>query len=177
MGEQASEPQPLHLETPLLKSRKLSEKVHANVWLKLENCQNSGSFKVRGLGLLAQKVKSQLSFKCDLYRVHLCARERRTTVHVDYTSLYTIAGHSYPQAKTSGCTSFASSSGGNAGLAAAYCARELSLPITVVVPQTTPSFIVDKLREEGAAVEVVGKVRFKGGRAGGRKTMGWLGGV
>ncbi len=52
-----------------------------------------------------------------------------------------------------------SSSGGNAGLAAAYCARELGLPITVVVPQTTPSFIVDKLREEGASVEVVGKVR------------------
>lgn len=49
-------------------------------------------------------------------------------------------------------------SGGNAGLAAAYIARELGLPITVVIPQTTPSFIADKLREEGASVEVVGKV-------------------
>lgn len=49
--------------------------------------------------------------------------------------------------------------GGNAGLAAAYIAHELGLPITVVVPQTTPSFIVEKLREEGATVEVVGKVR------------------
>ena len=48
--------------------------------------------------------------------------------------------------------------GGNAGLAAAFCAKELGLPITVVVPQTTPTFIVDKLREEGAEVEVVGKV-------------------
>ena len=47
---------PLHLETPLLRSRKLSEKAGASVWLKLENVQNSGSFKVRGLGLLAQKV-------------------------------------------------------------------------------------------------------------------------
>lgn len=50
-------------------------------------------------------------------------------------------------------------SGGNAGLAAAYIARELGLPITVVIPQTTPSFIADKLREEGASVEVVGKVK------------------
>ena len=57
-----------------------------------------------------------------------------------------------------GCTRFSSSSGGNAGLAAAFIARELGLPITVVVPETTPSFIADKLREEGAEVEVVGKV-------------------
>ena len=56
--------------------------------------------------------------------------------------------------------------GGNAGLAAAYCARELGLPITVVVPQSTPEFMVQKLKEEGAEVEVVGRVR--GGRGGGR---------
>ena len=56
--------------------------------------------------------------------------------------------------------------GGNAGLAAAYCARELGLPITVVVPQSTPEFMVQKLKEEGAEVEVMGRVR--GGRGGGR---------
>ena len=43
-------------------------------------------------------------------------------------------------------------------MAATYCAQELGLPITVVVPQTTPTFVVDKLREEGATVEVVGEV-------------------
>ena len=48
--------------------------------------------------------------------------------------------------------------GGNAGLAAAYIARELGLPITVVIPETTPSFIADKLKEEGANVEIVGQV-------------------
>ena len=47
---------PLHIETPLLKSSKLSERCGANVWLKLENVQNSGSFKARGLGHLAKKV-------------------------------------------------------------------------------------------------------------------------
>ena len=52
-----------------------------------------------------------------------------------------------------------SSSGGNAGLAAAYCAQELGLPITVVVPLTTPDFIVQKIKDEGATVEVVGEVR------------------
>ena len=64
-----------------------------------------------------------------------------------------------PQSVREGCTQFVSSSGGNAGLAAAYCAKELGIPITVVVPEPTPEFIVKKLRDEGATVEVVGKVR------------------
>ena len=49
-------------------------------------------------------------------------------------------------------------SGGNAGLAAAYIARELGVHITVVIPGRTPSFIEKRLREEGATVEVVGEV-------------------
>ncbi len=48
---------PLHIVTPLLKSRKLSSKMGASVWLKLESVQTSGSFKSRGLGRLCQKVK------------------------------------------------------------------------------------------------------------------------
>ena len=43
-------------------------------------------------------------------------------------------------------------------MAATYCAKELGIPITVVVPEPTPEFIVKKLAEEGATVEVVGKV-------------------
>ena len=57
-----------------------------------------------------------------------------------------------------GCTQFVSSSGGNAGLAATYCAQQLGKPITVVVPMTTPDFIVKLLEERGATVEVVGQV-------------------
>lgn len=33
------------------------------------------------------------------------------------------------------------------------------MPITVVVPEPTPEFIVKKLADEGATVEVVGKVK------------------
>ncbi len=62
------------------------------------------------------------------------------------------------QAVQNGCTELVSSSGGNAGLAAIFCAQELGLPITVVVPETTPEFIVQKMRGEGATVEVLGKV-------------------
>lgn len=51
--------------------------------------------------------------------------------------------------------------GGNAGLAAAYSARKLGVSCTVVVPGTTPIFMVERLREEGAMVEICGDVGTK----------------
>ena len=48
--------------------------------------------------------------------------------------------------------------GGNAGLAAAYAGRQLKMPVTVVVPVTTPEFTRNKIEEEGASVVVKGKV-------------------
>lgn len=65
---------------------------------------------------------------------------------------------SISQAVKNGCTQFVSSSGGNAGLSATYCAQQLGIPITVVVPKPTPDFIVELLKERGATVEVVGDV-------------------
>lgn len=48
--------------------------------------------------------------------------------------------------------------GGNAGMAAAYAARKLGLPATVVVPSSTGPGTVRRLQELGATVEVCGKV-------------------
>ena len=45
---------------------------------------------------------------------------------------------------------FYSSSGGNAGLAAATCASLISIPCTVVVPLTTPQLMIDKIKKAGA---------------------------
>ncbi|KAG9325509.1 hypothetical protein KVV02_007540 [Mortierella alpina] len=47
---------PLHVPTPLLHSTPLSRKNQCNVWLKLDNLQPSGSFKIRGLGHMSQKA-------------------------------------------------------------------------------------------------------------------------
>jgi len=41
---------PLHIETPLVESRPLSLIAGCPVWLKLDNLQPSGSFKLRGIG-------------------------------------------------------------------------------------------------------------------------------
>ncbi|MEM8985833.1 MAG: pyridoxal-phosphate dependent enzyme [Pseudomonadota bacterium] len=51
---------------------------------------------------------------------------------------------------------FVSSSGGNAGMAAAYAGMHLSLPVTVVVPETTTSRAIELLKHYDADVIVHG---------------------
>ena len=86
------------------------------VWLKMDCMQPPGSFKIRGVGMRAQR------------------------------------------ALASGAEHLVSSSGGNAGLATAYAGRRLGLPVTVVLPTTTPAFVQDRLRAYGAEPVVHGSV-------------------
>ena len=45
---------PLHIATPLLESRPLSQICGRSVWLKMESAQPAGSFKLRGVGLACE---------------------------------------------------------------------------------------------------------------------------
>uniref|UniRef100_A0A8C6V7M9 L-serine ammonia-lyase n=1 Tax=Neogobius melanostomus TaxID=47308 RepID=A0A8C6V7M9_9GOBI len=56
-----------------------------------------------------------------------------------------------------GCQCFVCCSGGNAGTAAAYSARQLLIPATIVVPSVTPGPTVERLKDE-ADVVIYGKV-------------------
>lgn len=47
---------PLHLETPLLQSGPLSRALGAEVWLKMDALQPTGSFKIRGIGAACQRA-------------------------------------------------------------------------------------------------------------------------
>jgi len=47
---------PLHHRTPLLHSTALSEHTGHEVWLKLESAQPSASFKIRGMGCVAERA-------------------------------------------------------------------------------------------------------------------------
>jgi L-serine/L-threonine ammonia-lyase len=105
----------IHIETPLLKSSVLTEKCGFNIFLKLENAQVTGSYKVRGIGKLCQ------------------------------------------HAVQNGCKQFLSPSGGNAGITAAFCARQLGVPCTVVVPETTIPFMIEKIRHDATQLIVMGK--------------------
>lgn len=58
----------------------------------------------------------------------------------------------------SGAKHLVCSSGGNAGLAAAYCARTLGVPLTVVLPSSTPPAITKRLQQYGADTMVHGAV-------------------
>jgi len=105
----------LHVVTPYILHRGLPE-TDRNTWVKLDCCQPTGSFKIRGIGKLCQTLKAE------------------------------------------GVRAFVSSSGGNAGFAAAYVGAQLGLPVTVVVPSTTPDFMRTKIAALGAAVRVEGDV-------------------
>lgn len=43
-------------------------------------------------------------------------------------------------------------------MATAYAARRLGIPATIVVPSTTPALTIERLKNEGAMVKVVGEV-------------------
>lgn len=50
---------PLHIHTPLIQSQSLSHLTGKGVYLKLEALQPPGSFKIRGIGLLCERLKAQ----------------------------------------------------------------------------------------------------------------------
>ncbi|XP_012586373.1 PREDICTED: serine dehydratase-like [Condylura cristata] len=105
-----------HVVTPLLESWALSQAAGMPVYLKYENVQPAGSFKIRGIG-------------------HFCQEMARK-----------------------GCKHLVCSSGGNAGIAAAYSARRLGIPATIVLPEGTSQQVVRRLQGEGAEVQLAGKV-------------------
>lgn len=105
-----------HIETPLIFSDTFSKHLGADVFLKLDLLQPSGSFKLRGIGLTVK------------------------------------------EAAAAGAKCIVSSSGGNAGLAAAFAARDFKLPCTVVLPTTTPESVQQHLAFYGADVMVYGSV-------------------
>ena len=57
-----------------------------------------------------------------------------------------------------GVKRFVASSGGNAGYSLAYVGQQLDLEVSVVVPSTTSSYMIDKIKSLGAKVEINGNV-------------------
>ena len=65
-------------------------------------------------------------------------------------------GRACQQYARNGAERFISSSGGNAGIAVAYAGRHLSIPVVVVVPETTTERAKALIRQEDAEVIVHG---------------------
>jgi len=65
-------------------------------------------------------------------------------------------GHACEEYRRRGAVRLLASSGGNAGIAVAFAGRELSLPVIVVVPQSTTDRAKELMRREGAEVIVHG---------------------
>ena len=65
-------------------------------------------------------------------------------------------GHACQEYVRRGAERLISSSGGNAGIAVAYAGRHLSVPVLIVVPETTSELARALIRREGAEVIVHG---------------------
>lgn len=65
-------------------------------------------------------------------------------------------GHACETYAAQGARRFISSSGGNAGIAAAYAGRKLGVPVLVVVPETTTERAKAMIQREGAEITVHG---------------------
>ena len=65
-------------------------------------------------------------------------------------------GHACQEYVRRGARRLISSSGGNAGIAVAYAGRHLSVPVLIVVPETTSERAKTLIRQEGAEVVVHG---------------------
>ncbi|MEV6832395.1 threonine/serine dehydratase [Amycolatopsis sp. NPDC051102] len=77
--------------------------------------------------------------------------------HLQHTGSFKARGAFNRILAADGQTGVVAASGGNAGLAVAHAAREFGLPARVYVPATAPAVKVAKLRQLGAAVELVGE--------------------
>ena len=65
-------------------------------------------------------------------------------------------GHACEEYRRRGATRFITSSGGNAGIAAAYAGRRLGVPVLVVVPETATARARELIRRENAEMIVHG---------------------
>ncbi|NWZ50361.1 SDSL protein, partial [Haliaeetus albicilla] len=135
---------PFHIISPILESLPLSRAAGTKVYMKLENVQPTGSFKIRGIGHLCQEAAKK---GC---RRFVCSSGNRGPSYGGMLTGNVGSVYYLPDPPLS--------AGGNAGLAAAYAAKKLGFPVTVVVPSTTGPTTVHKLEELGAEVEVSGQV-------------------
>lgn len=123
-----------YVETPLVPSLYLSDLTGANVLLKLELTQPSGSFKSRGLGHLVYKT--------------VCGENPAVPAHLSHATSTTPPPDNYYH--------FFSPSGGNAGCATAYAARLYRQRCTVCLPTAANPIMVARIRKTGATVVVHG---------------------
>lgn len=45
-------------------------------------------------------------------------------------------------------------------MAAAYVARKMGVPATIVVPSSSPQLVIERLHDQGATVKIFGKVKY-----------------
>ena len=109
-----------------------------------------GSVNTRGFPW--QVAERRLRLEASLRRWPRVGKHSRLPLAGGRVSVNT---RSFPwQVAEGNVTGVVSSSGGNAGMAAAYSARRLGVPATIILPTTTPAMMTNRLQQLGARVTV-----------------------
>ncbi|CAM9666086.1 unnamed protein product, partial [Phaeothamnion confervicola] len=124
----------LYVATPLVRSAPLSEIIGADVFLKMEALQPSGSFKDRGMAHLCVALKA-------------LGAKKLASLSASTENSFGVAA---PRKFRS------SPAGGNAGLSVSHVGAALGMAVVVVVPTTTKAIMLDRIRAQGAQVIVHG---------------------
>ena len=132
----------LHDVTPLVRSAPLSAKLGAEVFLKMDCFQPSGSFKLRGIGAA---VKELVDAGADGV-VSSSGGNAGLAPCGNQTSLCAAWSGRVPEHLSEILAKFEVCYG--AGLATAHAARALGVACTVVLPTTTPASVKAKLESE-----------------------------
>lgn len=123
------------------------------MYLKLDALQPSGSFKDRGMATLCEDLKRQGAKRLISSSGPACTACTEQWVG----SLWWVQSHRPLNAHLP-TSNQPNHTGGNAGHSAALCGRVLGLPVRVIVPTTTKPLMLDKIRAQGAEVEVRGLI-------------------
>ena len=118
----------LFRHTPLIKIKQNGVLYH----FKLENLQYSGSFKDRGIGYMIHQLLAQ-------------------------NPISPAGGGESGGTRRNPISHVICSSGGNAGLAAAFACQKLNIPIDIYCPKTTLDITINKMKIYGAKVNVIGE--------------------
>ena len=116
------ENKPFHVVTPLIRSAELSKLAGRDIYLKLDNIQ-------------VRKIANCVLFETwnDIFQPPGSFKIRGI-------------GRTCQVAVDNGAKKLVGSSGGNAGIAMAYAAQKLKVPLSLFIPHSTPKSITDKLQ-------------------------------
>ena len=151
---------PFHIHTPLIESTWLSKHIGKKVCLKMDALQPSGSFKIRGIGHLIQRVvggEVEPPNTDENATTQNDSKEEKDPIYDD--TPYQAPSRGELGQQQSKITHLVSSSGANAGMAVAYAAHKMNIECTIFLSNTKQdhgNILIEQFKQLGSNIKFVG---------------------